>query len=85
MRKNEITALGRVSGNITECPDSLLPHLLARAGKQLNKDRDSSLLDDIAHAVGCATGNVGQSPCCLKLELGVIHTAKELDEAWNDS
>ena len=44
--KDEVTAGGAVTGNVTEGPNGLLPDIRLVAAEQLDKDGDGASLDD---------------------------------------
>jgi hypothetical protein len=62
-----VTALGRVTGDVTESPNCLLTDIENGGGEKLDEDGDGARLDDDLGVLGGAGRDVGQSPSCLKL------------------
>ena len=65
--ENVISALWAIPGNVTECPDSLLPDIVDRRGQQLNELWNSASVDDSLSMLSGARSNVRERPCCLEL------------------
>jgi hypothetical protein len=63
-----VSARGAVTSNVTESPDGLLADIGLGAAQQLNKDGDSTGLDDDLGLCGRSRGDVGQSPSSLELD-----------------
>lgn len=79
-----VTACGAIAGNVSKSPDGLLPDIGFRACKKLDKDGDSTGLDNDLSLCGTAGRNVCESPGSLKLDEGVGRP-QELDESCNDT
>lgn len=73
-----------VTGNVAEGPDGLLANIGLRASQKLNKDGDSTCLNDDLCLGGGTTGNVGQGPGSLELDQSVGRS-EELDKAADDT
>mmetsp|Transcript_10742 Transcript_10742/g.27015 ORF Transcript_10742/g.27015 Transcript_10742/m.27015 type:complete len:213 (-) Transcript_10742:455-1093(-) len=78
--QDQVPALGRVSRNVAEGPDGLLPHILRRGGQEVHKDGHGALLDDDLGVLARPARDVGQRPRRLELELGNVVPLKKLDE-----
>ena len=80
-----ISAVGRISGDVSDGPDGLLLNVLGGRGQQLDEDGDGSGLDDHSGLRRGPAGDVGKGSGGLELECRVVGGAKELDETWNDA
>ena len=69
--QDKVTAVGAITSNVTEGPNSLFTDIRFRATQQLDKDRDSAGLNDNLCLGSGARGNVGQGPSCLELDQSV--------------
>ena len=79
-----VTAVRAVASDVTKGPDSLFPNIGFRAGKELDKDRDSAGLNDDLSLGGGPRGDVGQGPSSLELNQSMGGSQK-LDKAGNDT
>jgi hypothetical protein len=82
--KNEVAARGAITGNVTKGPNSLLPDIRLVAAKKLDEDGDGACLNDDLCLLGGARGDVGKSPCGLKLDK-CVGRAQELYKAADDT
>jgi hypothetical protein len=82
--KNEVAALGAVTGNVSEGPDGLFADVRLVAAEELDENGDGTGLDDDLGLLGGAGGNVGQGPGSLELNQG-MRGAEEFDEAAHDA
>lgn len=70
-RQDVVAALGRVSSNVTQSPNSLLSHIGLVARKQFDEDRNCAGFDDDLGLCSGTRGDVGESPSSLELDKGV--------------
>jgi hypothetical protein len=80
----KVAACGAVTGDVTQGPDGLLPHVGLVAAEQLDKDGHGACLDDDLCLLRGPGGDVGKGPCRLELHQRV-RGAEELDEAAHDA
>jgi hypothetical protein len=80
----EVAACGAVTSNVTQGPDGLLPDIWLVAAEQLDEDGHGTGLDDDLCLLRGTRGDVGQSPCCLKL-YERVRGAEELDKSAYDT
>mmetsp|Transcript_10511 Transcript_10511/g.23775 ORF Transcript_10511/g.23775 Transcript_10511/m.23775 type:complete len:359 (+) Transcript_10511:686-1762(+) len=83
--QHEVAEVRRVSRDVAQCPDSLLPHVVAGRRQQLHKDRQGTLFHDHAGLVGIARSNVGEHPGGLELEIRSGNLLQELHESRHDA
>lgn len=69
LRKNVVTALGRVTGNVTESPDGLLADVKDGRREEENEEGDGTGGDDDLGVLRGTRGNVGKSPSGLELNI----------------
>lgn len=79
-----VTAVRAITGNVTKSPNSLLTDIGLGAGEKLDKDGDSTGLNNNLGLGSRAGGDVGQGPSSLELDKGV-RGSKELDESADDT
>ena len=65
--EDKVTACGAVTSNVTKSPDGLLPDIRLVAAQKLDKDGDSTGLNNDLCLLCGTGGNVGKGPCCLEL------------------
>jgi hypothetical protein len=84
LAEDKVTALGRVTSNVTESPDSLLADIDNTRSEESNEVGDGAGGDDDLGVLRGARSNVSKSPGGLELEHGV-GARKELDELGDDA
>jgi len=62
-----VSALGRVSGDVSERPDGLLPDVEDGRGEELDEERDGVGVNDDLGVIRGSRGDVGESPGGLEL------------------
>lgn len=77
--EDKVTALGAVTGDVTECPDGLLADIVNRGRQKLNEDGDSAFVDDDLSVVRGTGSNVRERPCGLELFEKVVRDLNEVE------
>ena len=62
----------------------LLPYIVVGGVEELHKTRDGSLFDTDMSMLRGSRGNVGERPCCLKLQGWSLPPLEELDKPWDN-
>lgn len=75
--EEEVAALGGVTGDVAQGPDSLLCDVRVGGSQQLDEHGYGTLLDHVLRVLRRTGGDVGQGPRCLKLEGGVGEGAND--------
>lgn len=83
--QTEVTAVWRVSGDISECPDCLFTNIVGGRVQKKREGRKGSLVDNVLCLVGGATCDVGQTPSCFELKLRIRVFSKAGNENWNQT
>lgn len=66
--ENVVPALGRVTGDVTKRPNSLLADVEDGGGEKLDEERDGAGMNNDLGVVRGARGDVGESPGGLELK-----------------
>ena len=80
MLQDKVTALGRVTGNVTQGPHGLLTYIQHWRKKEVNENRHGAAVDDHLRVLRGTRSNVGKSPSSFKLD-HAVRTAQEFDKA----
>lgn len=77
--EDEISALWRITSNVSQRPNSLLTDVEDGRGEELDKERDGARVDDDLGVVRGSRGDVGEGPGGLELDHRVARR-EELNE-----
>mmetsp|Transcript_45701 Transcript_45701/g.148556 ORF Transcript_45701/g.148556 Transcript_45701/m.148556 type:complete len:391 (-) Transcript_45701:305-1477(-) len=85
LREHQVAALGRVTRDVAERPDGLLPHVVVGRHQELHKDGHRPVGDHHPRVLRRARRDVGQRPRALKLQHRVVAALQELHKARDDA
>jgi len=77
--QDAITSCWAVTGNVANAPNDLFYDFNMGWNKQQNEIGEHIFFNEVIDMIGGSWGNIGQTPCCLELELWDV-VMQELNE-----